>query len=415
MKKAGLLALTASTVLWAGAGHAAKTPEEAFKEGKPYIDVRYRYEFVDQDGPAPVSKDAHASTLRTRLGYQSGELLHLSGLLEFENIAKVGEDNYNDTTNGKTAYPIVADVEGTEVNQAFLQFSGIPDTRVRIGRERINLDNERFVGSVGWRQNDQTFDAVNVLNASLPDTKLFYGYVNNVNRVFGDDSPVGDWSGDVHLLNASNASVPEAVVTAYAYFADLKDVPALSSKTFGASLTGEIPIVKERKVSFKYRAEYARQSDYGNNPANYDADYYHIAPAVAWNGLTVTAAYESLGSDGGAVGFSTPLATLHKFNGWADKFLATPAGGLNDAYAEVSYKVSGAEGRAAFLNGLLLVGQYHDFSADKGGADYGKEYDAYVKLPILTHYYLESKYADYQTEGFATDTRKYIFGAGMTF
>ena len=46
--------------------------------------------------------------------------------------------------------------------------------------------------------------------------------------------------------------------------------------------------------------------------------------------VTVKAAYESLEGNG-ARGFSTPLATLHAFQGWADVFLNTPADGVDDA------------------------------------------------------------------------------------
>ena len=35
--------------------------------------------------------------------------------------------------------------------------------------------------------------------------------------------------------------------------------------------------------------------------------------------------------------FQTPLATLHAFNGWADKFLSTPVNGIEDLYFRVRW------------------------------------------------------------------------------
>jgi len=53
-------------------------------------------------------------------------------------------------------------------------------------------------------------------------------------------------------------------------------------------------------------------------------------------GLTGLVGYEVLEGNG-AIGFATPLATLHAFNGWADMFLTTPANGLKDLYFRASY------------------------------------------------------------------------------
>lgn len=389
----------------------AKSLKEAFLEGQPYLDVRFRYEHIDQAG---LADKAHAATIRTRLGYKTAEYMEMfSGVIEFENVTQVGNDNYNDTLNGKTSRPVVADIENTEINQLFLKYTGVPDTWMKLGRQVITLDGHRFVGHVGWRQNNQTFDAVTIQNKSIEDTVIKYGYINGVNRIFGDDSPVGDFDSDSHYINVSNKSLPIGKVTGYGYFFDFEnEAPALSSRTIGLSLDGKKPVNDE--VSVKYHLEYAYQSDYADNTANYDADYYHIAPAVIWKGITATIGYEVLGSDNG-VSFKTPLATLHKFNGWADVFLVTPAAGLEDFYLDLTYKVKGQEGDLSFLNGLLVKFQYHDFSAESGGADYGTEYGIYIKQPINEYAYAELKYADYNADGFATDREKVTIGLGLKF
>lgn len=379
-------------------------------DATPYIDVRYRFENVDQDG---IAKDANASTLRTKLGYKTGKLHDFSATLEFENVTDIGNDAFNDTVNGKTQYPVVADPDGTEVNHAFLTYTGIPDTTLQVGRQPHNLDNQRFIGTVGWRQNDQSYDSAAIINTSLPDTTLIYSYVDNVNRIFGDDHPLGDLETSTHVINASYSGWEYGKLTGYSYLIDLDDsaVFGLSSKTFGVRFTGAAPVAED--VKLLYTAEYARQSDYGDNPTDYSADYYVLEGGAGYKGLTAKVGYEVLGSDnGGTVSFQTPLATLHAFNGWADKFLTTPAAGLEDLYASVGYKVSGVN---EVLDGTQFTVVYHDFSADTGGADYGSEWNASIGRDFLEHYSVLLKFADYNADSFATDTQKVWVQLGAKF
>ncbi len=407
MNKFKLLLLGTAISMAPVASSAADSLAAAFEEGTAYMDARYRYEFVDQAG---FSKNAKASTLRTRLGYKTGDYHGFSGLLEFEDISQIGGENYNDTVNGRTAYPVVADAPSSDVNQAYLQFAGIENTRIRIGREAINLNNQRFVGTVGWRQNDQTYDNINIVNTSLPDTTFVYGYVTQVNRIFGQDSPVGDLNTSSHIVHVINDSLPIGTINAYGYFLDIDEASSLSSKTYGISLDGKQQIGDG--VWFKYYAEYARQSDHGNNAINYDANYYHISPAIAWNNFTLTAGYEVLGSDNGVIGFSTPLATLHRWNGWADMFLSTPANGLEDIYGKIDYTVSGV---GEVLDGTKLTVVYHDFSADEGSADYGDEWDFNITQNFAKHYSVGLKYASYDADSFGVDTDKLILSLGFKF
>jgi hypothetical protein len=411
MKK--ILLTTATITLLAtslaGGAQAAESLEQIFTDATPYLDVRYRYEFADEDGRA---NDAHASTLRTRLGYQTGSYHGVSGVLEFENITQLGSDNYNDTINGRTDHPTVADPESTEVNQVYLQYDGIEDVTIKVGRQGINLDNHRFIGTVPWRQNNQTYDAGTLSIATLPDTTIQYGYIANVNRVLGEDSANGDWDSDSHFVNITNNSLPIGQLTGYGYFLDFEeDAPAVSSRTFGGFLKGKQAIGDE--VNFNYYVEYARQSDHGDNPVDYDADYLHIAPGISWKGLTATLGYEVLGSDDGRIGFSTPLSTLHKFNGWADRFLNTPANGLEDAYIALKYGFGDCD--CSVLSDVTLMAQYHNFESDENSIDYGTEFDFDVKKQITPNYHTRVRFAQYDADQFSTDITRVIFGIGAKF
>jgi len=412
--KSLLFASVSALILSSSVLHAAeeKTTEAeslaaAITGGDAYIKLRYRFENVDQAG---FANTANASTLRTNLGYKTGEYRGLSGVVEFQNVVNIGADNYNSTINGRTNYPVVADPEVTEVNQAYAAYTGIDKTTLIAGRKALNLDNQRFIGTVGWRQNDQTYDLVAGINTSLPDTTILYGYVWNVNRIFGDDHAFGDLGTDTHVVNVNYSGLSFGKLSAYGYFIDLDHaaVQGLSSQTIGLRFSGKAKMSGE--FSAVYELEYANQKDYGGNPGDYSVNYFHGAGGVTFSGATLKLGYEILGSDNmGTASFKTPLATLHKFNGWADKFLGTPGSGLEDLYVSGAYNFSGA------AKGLKAMAVYHRFNSEYGDIHYGNEIDLLLAYKINKNYNISLKYADYNADGFSVDTQKFWISLGANF
>lgn len=400
-----LLCVTAS-LLCVGSTWAADFPEttpgslsHALLHGTPWINARYRYESVNQAG---IAEDAHASTLRTRLGYKTGLFQGFQLGIEGENIIALGGEHYNSTTNGKTQYPIVLDPEDTLLNQLYINYQGLPKTTVTAGRQIINLDNQRFVGAVDWRQNDQTFDAVAISSQYIEYAGFYYAYVNKINRITGPDAAGGAYDSNSHLVNASYELNPALKVIAYGYMLDFDDARSLSSATYGMRLGGKYGLAEG--VNLLYSAEAAHQSDYAQNTADYSADYYLAEPGIGWSGWTGKLGYEVLEGDGTAShAFQTPLATLHAFNGWADKFLTTPANGLEDRYASLGYKLPFGD---AWLKGMEITTAYHDFQANNGSADYGTEWDASIQQTFYDHYTVGLKFADYNADSLMTDTTK---------
>ncbi len=371
---------------------AAESLEAAITGGKAGLDLRYRYEMVDQTG---IVEKAKASTLRTRLNYATESYMDTSAFIEFDDVMALGDIKYNDATglpSAKTSYPVVADLEGTEVNQAYLSYKGLPDTTLKLGRQRVIFDNSRFVGNVGWCQNEQTYDAFTVANTSLKDTSIVYGYVTNVNTIFGEESVKGNIDTDTHLINVSYRGLAAGKITASGYFLDLTNAPAASNSTLGVRFAGGAKVNDDVKAL--YTLEYAKQGDYKEGASTIDADYNLIELGAEFSGVTAMLGYEVLGADTSA--FSTPLATLHAFNDWADKFLVTPTNGLVDTYLSVEGKVAGAK----------LQAVYHDFSADVGNASYGSEIDLLAAKKFGKNYTLLAKYAKYSADTFVTDTSK---------
>lgn len=376
---------------------------------KPLLDARLRYETVDQAG---IANDADSVTMRLRSGaeFSSGPF---SFLAEAEGTLAIDE-SYNSGVNGKTAYPIVADPENIELNRIQLQYKGIPKTVVTIGRQRVNLDDQRFVGAVGWRQNEQTFDAVRVEWTGIKNLKADVTYAWSDRTIWGIDGISGSAnqqavSGDNFFGNLSYKA-KLGTLTGFAYLVDQDEAGVFnrSSQTYGARFAGAYALSKAVKLS--YAASYAYQSDYHHSALDYHAEYWAGELGLASMGFQLTGGYELLGAgkgpSAGATGaaFQTPLATLHKFNGWADKFLTTPANGLEDIYGGLSYTLP----KVGKAGPLTLGVVYHRFNSDRLDLHYGNEWDAQAMLKLNKRLGLTAKYADYDAKALNTDTKKFI-------
>lgn len=389
---AGLL-LAGSTASW-GDGEVNRFVE-AVKGGSVNLDLRYRYEGVDQDG---FSEDASASTLRSRLSASSGAYHGFTGLLEFDNVTEIGPDDYNSTANGKTQYPIVADPKGTEINQVYLKYT-MDSANGIYGRQRINYSNQRFVGGVAWRQNEQTFDGLRASWQVLESLNIDYSYAYRVRRIFGPDDGANpaQWDGDNNFLYVDWKVAEGHNIGAFAYaievdsqrsFAAPKTVNN-SSDSYGLEYVGKVAMLN-------LRAAYATQSNASDSELDYDTEYYLAEAAGSIAGIGLKGGYEVLAADNG-VGFATPLATLHKFQGWADKFLGTPGDGVEDIY----FGVSGALGPVA------LEAVYHDFQAESSSEDFGDEIDLAATWPVNQYFSTQLKAAFFNADGDRyTDTNK---------
>lgn len=388
----GLAVASASCCALAGAQGFGPAVSAA-RETKPIIDFRLRSESVDQTG---INEEARALTLRGRLGFETGKAWNTSLLAEADLVWPLDTD-YNSTTNGHTAYPVVVDPETYEINRLQLTNTSIPNTTVIAGRQRLIFDDHRFVANVGWRQNEQTYDSLHVINRSIPNVTLDVAYVTQVNRVFSKESPVGRYEGDNYFFNASWQS-KVGKLTGFLYLTDFEEAPTDSTQTVGVRFAGERAL---RKIKLAYAVSFAIQEDRADNPLNYSANYSFAELTGTLRQYSLGVGYEVLEGDG-VKGFSTPLATLHKFQGWADKFLTTPADGIEDRYVTVGYTKKGV----GFLDTVSASAAWHDFEAERTSVDYGTE----LNLQLQAKYRRFSgalKYADYRADRFATDTRKW--------
>jgi len=353
-------------------------------------EIRPRFESADV---ADNNKDgANAFTARTHLVVSAGLLgvENLTATVGLQSVNNFGYTNYNSTANGNTKYDVIKDPNFAMLSEASLDYK-IGKTALHAGRSHVNLDNQRFIGTVGWRQVERSYDTVYAANSDIENLTLLAAYVYGFQGVGA--APTADTSSV--LLNAKYKVANELTITAYDYM--LGSI----SDTYGLALTGKVDV----GAKLSYRAEYAIQSDptmeYQVEDVKADADYYNLDLGANISGILVGVNYEVLsGADtGGKTTFTPALGTNHKFNGWADMFYVAnkPSGGLKDANIRLGYAAKGFG---------KLLGVYHDFKADVDMAsatgttdDLGTEFDAvYVNaIPGFKNLKGLVKYASYMS------------------
>ena len=367
------------------------------------IELRYRYQFIDEDA---FDLDARASTFRGLVKYETKPFHGVSALGELRAVTRLGTSGlFNDTIDVVPDRPAIPDPEAAEIDQALFRFKDIvPDTEVTVGRRKVALNNQRFISTLPFRQNANSFDGVVIENNSIPNLHLHYSYALNFNRAFTDESPVGNFDeANIHLAHGEYVFGDWLKLVGYGYILGIEEesfpnASNLATNTFGVNAKGKYDI--SDKFAFHYDLEYANQTDNSENSRDFNLDYFRIVPGVSYGPWRLNAGYEVL-SGNGQQGFSTPLALLHAFNGYADIFVATPPEGLEDIYVNLTYKPT-YEGLS--IGGYNLLKDtafhiaYHDFGAENSGIDYGQEIDISFKKKLYKGVGLVIEYAYYNAD-----------------
>lgn len=380
----------AGCLFFTGAIYAAEEKKEAesiieaVTGGKLLLNLRPRYEYVDL---ATKPENAKAFTLRTLLGWETKPYKGFGVTLQAINVAHLN-DEFNDdpTKNATSTYPLVPDPDDSDINQVYLDYTGLPNTRIRLGKQSIKLDNVRFIGNVEFRQVMQVFNGLSVENKSLPNSEIYLAHLQRVKSIFAIQRQA-----KIEILHAAYKITPNDALIGYAYFQDdpkLAGTPAnvtdLSNRIIGIRADGAHPFGEKFKLL--YTAEYAKQNDYADGDDKIDADYLRIGIAPKWGDWFVRFDYEKLGSNNGDYAFQTPLGTNHLFQGWADHFLSTPRQGIKDAFLTTGGKI----GKVA------LLAEYHRYKSDTGGINFGDELDVSIAYPFTKQLSGKIEYADFR-------------------
>jgi hypothetical protein len=404
----------------------------ALVSGKPSADLRLRYETLTDKSRALLGDGA---TFRGRLGYDTARWNGLGLAVAFDFLVPVGAANYNTTRNGKTQYPQIGDTPLAALKHLNLSYVSTDlGTTMIAGRQRLSLGSQRFLASPDWRMHGQSFDAVQLVNTSVPGLTLTYIWIDRVNRIYAETSPfdptaaaagasqAGHFRSDSHVLGAAYTGIKGLRLEAYSLLVDLASPDAartaaqrnaialLSSATTGMRAEYTLPL--DTGLSARLVGDYARQTDYAANPLSYGLDYWLTEASVTWGGLTGTLGYEVLGGNG-TIGVSTPIGQIHVPNGWADFFSSTPANGLTDLYVSSVYAWPGVLGLRA-VNTTLA---YHDFHSARLDRGIGTEWNAQAEFVLDANVSIIAKYADYAGSGLTVGgvPDKRIFWLQTTF
>lgn len=390
-KKSSLLAasLLAASVSGLMADPVESSLDSAFAKleeavpGKFSINTRLRYEEFETG-----ARDDGGTSIRVRYGYTTPDFNGFTAMAEGETLSRIG--------GSATQLPGLDNAgDGSDLNQLWVQYSDKDLGKVKVGRQIYTLDDHRFIGHVGWRQNIQTFDAATAAFTAVDNLTVSAFYLDGVERVNAASNEL-----DSTGLNVTYKFSPSSALTAFYYDIENEDAAAFNNTTLGLRYVGS---TKLDEVTLKYAFSYATQS----TDTGAEGDYYAADVSGVFSGVTLGAGLEVL-----EAGFRTPLATVHAFNGFADKFAGpslsgTITGGLEDLYVYVGYKIPVGNGIAAKV-------VYHEFSPDSGSGEGGAELDLVASYKINKYITAISKYGDYTADSgaagsFAGDKRMFTF------
>lgn len=366
--------------------------EQTTYVSSPYVDLRYRNSTLDSD---KFANSGHANTLRLQLGYLWAIDPQWAVYAEGTRVWSLFGREYDDTTGRRTPYPAEPDPESTELSNAWVDYHNAW-LDLRVGRQYLRIDNNRFFSVNAWRQNPQSFDAISSTFQLAPGTVLSYDWLRQVNRTVGADFPditQRRWRLNGHILHLDQ-TLPLGKLTAYGYFIRNDTLAANSVRTLGARWTGSESLVADTKLA--WTAELAHQRDYSNNPVHFSLPYHLGELTYGLPAISLRLGEEGLGGDG-KTAFNIAYGSGHSFDGWMGEFKIPPHG-LRDRYG----------GLVGVLPWQGLVWQviYHDFNHYDGLQRYGDELDGGVLAQLNRSFSLELQYGNYHARTFAVDEHK---------
>ncbi len=372
------------------------SPVGAITEGRLSLELRPRYTDIWDAG---LNDRGHAWTMRSIVGWQTatfedfratGEGIH-TDVADVHHITIDSTQYYVDTLR----YPLLPDPRETDTNRVVLEYLGLPDTRVRLGKQPIRLDNERFFSDVDFRQTPMLFNGLTAVNSSLPGTEVYAALLNRVRTVFATQARTRIW-----LLRVAYSPAQDHSVAAYAFGLNQPqtssdtDLADNSHEVFGLRAEGTVPT--GLGVVGLYTAEAAHQRHYAGGDPLIEANYWRLGGGLVWPrlyGFGVRIDREVKTSNGGRYGFQMPFEDSYAFNGWALQFTSTPKTGLRDAWLSV---------RAQPWR-FVLVAEAHRFGSTYGGLDYGNERDVRLAYAVTNSLTLKLQHARFRSSDPAAD------------
>jgi hypothetical protein len=373
---------------------------DAIKGGKPYLAFRLRHENSHQEN----LKTAKATTLRSKVGYISGIYSNTNLNLEAINVANFFGQHYNPnvTEINRPEYAVINDPKGTGITKFNLNFAGLETTQIILGRQYISLDNQRFVGTIDYRQFPQTFDAISINNNWFDNLNIFYAFVIQVNNNKSNSRTTdGRNKLKTHLFNLAWDGFDYGKLSGYAYFNKDKTIKSNSHLILGVRAASAENVVETYGIS--YALEFAQQQAKSGNPNHYTAYYTHGEIGKPIDPIEAKLGFERFTdkSNSAVKSFITPLGSTRNFDGLSEAISSntTNGRGLQDLYLKICGKISD----------FSLTFTYHHFRFDAGSRKkLGNEFDITASMALNEDVALSATYAKFNPSGNSSiaNTRK---------
>lgn len=322
-----------------------------------------------------------------------------STLAEIDHVATAFQNDHSDGLRVNDR-PLIPDVPGTEFNQLLLRYE-LPDMTFAVGRQLIEYDDQRFIGSAGFWQNQQTFDGFTGDFTLLTSSRFNYAYIANANRIFGDRARehrppehsyfstgeqrpaalLGDHRHNSHLARLELNEWDYSQLIGYSYLIDNRDLPQASNRTLGAKYR-----FNYQTGAMRYRAELeAAVQEQPEIPGNPHPSYGLIELTAGRGSLEALVRHERLGSSENH-GFIAPLGSGYRFQGFTDHFIVTPDAGVADTSVGINWR----------QKPWRLQTRYHWLKAASGNGRYGDEFNIDITFRPVRAHSVMLRFADFR-------------------
>jgi hypothetical protein len=356
---------------------------QALAGGSGWLELRPRWNHIEESDKPETTQ---GGTVRMIAGWRSAPWHGLRATLEAIHADHFGKKRFNDDPAdiATSPYPLLPDPRHTGVNRAFVEYAGAEGFAARLGRQRVELDNERWVSDNDFRQVPQLFDGATLEYSGLPSTRLVAGHYSRLRSTSGESEDIR-----LTIVNAAWNPAPGHTLGAFAYFHDQPDTAPFtgfqdeSYRVHGVRAEGIA--ARWGAIEAPYVVELARQRPHAGGDSLIDARYWRVGAGVSTDRWMLRADYEVRGSNEGLYGLQMPLTDFYGFNGWTLKWFTNAREGLRDGWIT---------GRAS-VGPVTFFAEAHRFESDFGGLDFGRELDASVAWEIRPNAVLRVQHARY--------------------
>ena len=384
-----------------------KTDIAAFKA--PALSLRARAAHQEQQ------TTGSAASYRLRLSWQQPLHKTIEAKIAFDHIATYWQDRHSDGVR-INSMPVIPDAPSTQINEAWLN-GHWKALELKVGKQRLSLNNQRHIGSNGFWQDEQTFSATQLNYTVGMTTNINVSYLSKAYRISGPQAEAFLKPSD-HNYQALNGFRPQELQGQH----DLKTlVGAFNTTILDTHKVGGYYIDNDNLTApalnyRSYGATYQWKKALGSAKAAFEADlslqerknishipYTRIRGELNNRRWHFALEQEQLGSKS-ETPYITPMASLHDFQGFADQFLSTPSQGITDHSIQARYALSGYK---ATVTG-------HHFTNYSSSHYLGKELDVDIKLPDFHQLKTHLRYAYFAAPASLQDIQRLFLTISIT-